>query len=115
MADAPRSTGPADQNLLFGILARTSATTPAAGSRFRILRLHAKGGLGEAFAANDEELNRKGRAEGDSGRTTLVSSKYRSRFMREAEITGGPGTSGHRAGLWTGQLPRWQAALTLCD
>jgi eukaryotic-like serine/threonine-protein kinase len=30
----------------------------SAGSRFRILRLHAKGGLGEVFVARDTELNR---------------------------------------------------------
>jgi eukaryotic-like serine/threonine-protein kinase len=59
-----------------------------AGNRFRIVRLHAQGGLGRLLAARDEELNREvaikeirpERAD-DPG--------SRQRFLLEAEITGG--------------------------
>jgi serine/threonine protein kinase len=61
---------------------------PASGvSRFRILRPHARGGLGEVYVAYDGELHREvalkeirpGRADDPESRT---------RFLREAEITG---------------------------
>ena len=59
-----------------------------AGLRFRVLRPHAKGGVGEVFVALDAELNREvalkriqeHRAD-DPG--------SRARFLREAEVTGG--------------------------
>ncbi|MCI0458462.1 MAG: hypothetical protein L0Z62_15970 [Gemmataceae bacterium] len=45
----------------------SSLEIPAdAGSRFRILRPHARGGLGEVFLARDQELNREG-PQGDPG------------------------------------------------
>jgi eukaryotic-like serine/threonine-protein kinase len=60
----------------------------SAGSRFRILRSHARGGLGEVFLARDAELNRdvalkviKEELADDPG--------YRARFELEAEVTGG--------------------------
>ncbi len=66
---------------------RTVAEPPGARPRFRILRPHAKGGLGEVFVAHDEELNRpvalkeiQARHAGDRD--------SRGRFMLEAEITG---------------------------
>ena len=57
------------------------------GPRFRVLRGHARGNLGEVLVAHDEELNREValkriRAERDDPRG-------RSRFVLEAEITGG--------------------------
>jgi tetratricopeptide (TPR) repeat protein/tRNA A-37 threonylcarbamoyl transferase component Bud32 len=63
------------------------AAAAAAGPRFRVVRLHAKGGLGIVFLARDPEVNREvalkeiqDRYADDPG--------CRARFVREAEITG---------------------------
>jgi hypothetical protein len=66
-----------------------SPTIPAAplGSRFRRLRDHAKGGLGEVFVALDEELHREVALKEIQDRFADCPDA-RARFLREAEITG---------------------------
>jgi formylglycine-generating enzyme required for sulfatase activity/tRNA A-37 threonylcarbamoyl transferase component Bud32 len=60
---------------------------PRAGQRFRLLRFHRKGGQGEVYLAFDGELNREVALK-------RIQNNYchdadaRSRFLREAEITG---------------------------
>jgi serine/threonine-protein kinase len=60
----------------------------SAGGRFRILRLHDRGGLGEIFVARDEELHRDVALKRIQERHA-DNSQSRSRFVVEAEITGG--------------------------
>jgi hypothetical protein len=56
--------------------------------RFRVLRPHAKGGLGEVFVARDEELHREVALKEIQGRHA-DDAHSRARFLVEAEITGG--------------------------
>jgi serine/threonine-protein kinase len=56
--------------------------------RFRILRPHARGGLGEVFVARDEELNREVALKEMQPRHA-ADADSRARFLREAEVTGG--------------------------
>ena len=56
------------------------------GSRFRILRPHTSGGLGEVFVARDEELQREVALKKIQA-CHAANPESRSRFLREAVIT----------------------------
>jgi len=60
---------------------------PPDGSRFRVLRPHAKGGLGEVSVALDAELSREVALKEIQPRYAHDADS-RARFLREAEITG---------------------------
>ena len=65
-----------------------SAGPPVAGrSRYRILRPHARGALGQVFVAQDEELNRQVALK-EIQPAYAGHPDCRSRFLLEAEITG---------------------------
>jgi Tfp pilus assembly protein PilF/tRNA A-37 threonylcarbamoyl transferase component Bud32 len=59
-----------------------------AGLRYRILRPHAKGGLGEVFVAEDTELHREVALK-QIQKERAADAPSRGRFLLEAEITGG--------------------------
>ncbi len=63
-------------------------TPSSSGLRFRILRPHARGGLGEVLVAQDEELHREVALKQIQDRHA-DNQESRTRFVVEAEITGG--------------------------
>jgi hypothetical protein len=83
VGSGPGSSGDADHTSTFAVGIATSD-----GQRFRVLRPHARGGLGAVFVALDEELHREVALKEilDKHADDPVT---RSRFRLEAEITGG--------------------------
>jgi tetratricopeptide (TPR) repeat protein/tRNA A-37 threonylcarbamoyl transferase component Bud32 len=65
-----------------------TGTPSSPGLRFHILRIHARGGLGEVFVAHDTELNREVALKGIRDKHA-DEAHSRARFLLEAEITGG--------------------------
>lgn len=68
--------------------ATTLGLPTSAGSRFRILRPHARGGLGQVYVAHDEELHREVALK-EIQEHSADNPVARTRFQLEAEITGG--------------------------
>src|SRR5439155_4123325 len=66
----------------------TVGVASAQGQRFRVLRPHAKGGLGAVFIALDQELHREVALKQILDRHADDATS-RQRFLLEAEITGG--------------------------
>jgi eukaryotic-like serine/threonine-protein kinase len=79
------ASGPADR---YQTQAPSAGTPTATGLRFRVLRPHARGGLGEVFVAHDKELHREVALKEIQGRHA-DDPESRARFLLEAEITGG--------------------------
>jgi serine/threonine protein kinase len=71
-----------------GTLATTVDRLAADGMRYRVLRPHARGGLGVVSVARDVELGREVALKEIDGRHA-VDAVSQGRFVREAEITGG--------------------------
>src|SRR5262249_54387262 len=100
---ASGSGGDADRTASYAV-----GTATADGQRFRILRPHARGGLGAVFVALDSELHRevalKEILEGHADDPVS-----RARFLLEAEITGGLEHPGivpvHGLGTYEGGRP----------
>jgi serine/threonine-protein kinase len=67
---------------------RSAGSSTSAGERFRILRPHAEGGLGKVFVALDGELGREVALKEIHG-GLADEAAVRTRFVMEAEITGG--------------------------
>ena len=65
-----------------------SMSSHRAAARFRVLRFHKQGGLGQIYVARDEELGRDVALK-EIRPDKIAEADLRSRFVLEAEITGG--------------------------
>jgi len=79
--------GAGNRNELDATLPWTAGDATSVGQRFRVLRFHKKGGLGEVFVAYDRELNREVALK-EIQRRHADSPDSRARFTLEAEVTG---------------------------
>ena len=87
-ADIESEPGPSRRRSPDSMATKSYAAADAPGLRYRILRPHAKGGLGEVFVAEDTELNREVALKEIQTQHAGHESS-RGRFVLEAEITGG--------------------------
>ena len=86
LAQLPSATPPVDDPN--ATRAASIGTPSSSGLRFRILRPHARGGLGQVSVALDEELHREVAIKEIQGQHADYP-ESRGRFLLEAEITGG--------------------------
>jgi serine/threonine-protein kinase len=87
-SNCPTSGGPATDADPYATRPPSVGTPTSSGLRFRILRPHARGGLGEVFVALDEELGREVALKEIQDRHA-DHPESRARFLLEAEVTGG--------------------------
>jgi hypothetical protein len=86
-------------------------TPTSAGLRFRVLRPHARGGLGEVFVARDEELHREVALK-EIQASHADDPLSRARFLLEAKVTGGLEHPGVVPVYGLGTYPDGRAALS---